>query len=124
MTSNWSRDEVDDVQTMSEDKDNGMDGKTCFGSCQDSDVDGKEFPRCEGSVDLLIKLLSLSGVEKASAKISAVDFTACWMCSVNPVGLSIAVGVSLCFIGLAWYQMWLLGVVLYKSLGRNLISHY
>ena len=39
---------------------------------------------------------------------SLLAFTACWMCSVGPVGLSIAVGVSLSFIGLTlmWYRMY------------------
>ena len=62
----WSGDKVDDVQEMSEGKDDKMDGETCSEWCQDSDVDGSEFPGCKGGVgDLLIKLLSLCGVEKA-----------------------------------------------------------
>ena len=63
MASNWSG---DDVQEMSGGKDDEMDGGTCSEWCQDSDVDGSEFPGCKGGVDdLLIKLLSLCGVEKA-----------------------------------------------------------
>ena len=43
MASNWSGDEVDDVQEMSEGKDDEMDGGTCSEWCQDSDVDGSEL---------------------------------------------------------------------------------
>ena len=51
-------DEVNDVQAMSEGKDE-MDRKICFESCQDSEVDGSEFPGVKGSVDdLSIMLLS------------------------------------------------------------------
>ena len=66
MASNWSGHEVDNVQEMSEVKDDEIDGETCSELCQDSDTDGSEFPGCKGRVDdLLIKLLSLCGVEKA-----------------------------------------------------------
>ena len=65
MASNWSGDKVDNVQEMSESKEDEMDGETCSESCQDSDVDGSEFPGCKGSVDgLFIKLLSFCGVVK------------------------------------------------------------
>ena len=63
MVCNWSGDKVDDVQDMSEVKDNKMDGEMCSESCQDSDIDGSEFPRCKGSGDDL--LLSFCGVEEA-----------------------------------------------------------
>ena len=44
---------------MSEGKDDKMNGETFSESCQDSDIDGSEFPECKNSVDdLLIKLLS------------------------------------------------------------------
>ena len=56
MACNWSGDEVDDVQEMSEVKDDEMGGEMCSEWCQDSDVEGSEFPGCKGSV--LIKLLS------------------------------------------------------------------
>ena len=48
---------MDDVQEMSE----VIDDEMCSESCQDSDVDGSEFPGCKGSV--LIKLLSFCGIE-------------------------------------------------------------
>ena len=43
---------------------------------------------------------------------SVPAFTACWMCSIGPVGLSITVGVSLCFMGLAlmWYDVYVVVV--------------
>ena len=63
MASNWSGDEVDDVQRMSEGEDDEIDGETSSESCQDSDVDGSEFPGCKGSVDdLLIKLSGFCGI--------------------------------------------------------------
>ena len=45
---------------------------------------------------------------------SLLAFTACWMCSVGPVGLSIAVGVSFSFIGLTlmWYRVYVVVVAL------------
>ena len=46
MAYNWSRDKVDDVQAMSEGKDDEMDKETCSELCQDSDIDGSEFPGC------------------------------------------------------------------------------
>ena len=50
---------MDYVQEMSEGKEDEMDAGTCSESCQDSDVDGSEFPGCRGGVeDLLITLLS------------------------------------------------------------------
>ena len=65
MACNWSGDEVDDVEEVCEGKDDEEDGETCSESCQDSDVDGSEFPGCKGSVgDFLIKLSSSCGVEK------------------------------------------------------------
>ena len=48
----WSGDKVDDMQRMSEGEDDEIDRETSSESCQDSDVDGSEFPGCEGSVDL------------------------------------------------------------------------
>ena len=39
------------------------DEDTCSELCQDSDVDGSEFPGCK--CDLLIQLLSFCGVEEA-----------------------------------------------------------
>ena len=66
MASNWSGDEVDNVQAKCECNDDEMDGETCCGSWQDSVVEGSEFPGCKGIVDnLLVKLLSFCGVEKA-----------------------------------------------------------
>ena len=97
MASNWSRHKVDDVQAMSEGKNDGMD------TVLDSDIDGSEVSGCEGSVDdLLIKLLSLRGM------VSLPDQCHKFHCSVCPVGFSIAVGVSLCFIGLTlmWYHVY------------------
>ena len=43
----WSVDDMDYVQEMSEGKDNEMYGETCSELCQDSDVDGSEFPGCK-----------------------------------------------------------------------------
>ena len=63
MVSNWSGDEVDALQGMSEGTDDEIDRETSSESCQDSDVDGSEFPGCVGSVnDVLVKLLSLCGI--------------------------------------------------------------
>ena len=55
MACNWSGDDVDDVQEMSEVIDNEMDGEMCSELCQDSNVDDSEFPGCKGSevVELL-----------------------------------------------------------------------
>ena len=41
MASNWSGDEVYDVQRMSEGEDDKIDRETSSESCQDSDVDGR-----------------------------------------------------------------------------------
>ena len=56
MCSVWSGDEVDYVQEMSEGKEGEMDAGTCSESCQDSDVDGSEFPGCRGGVEDLLVL--------------------------------------------------------------------
>jgi len=56
MCSVWSGDDVDYVQEMSEGE---GDAETGSESCQDSDIDGSEFPWCRGGVeDLLITFLS------------------------------------------------------------------
>ena len=47
MTGDW----LEDLLEMSEGRVDEMDGETCSESCQDSDVDGSEFPGCKGSVD-------------------------------------------------------------------------
>ena len=48
---------MDYVQEMSEGKENEMDTETYSESCQDSDIDGSEFPGCKvGVEDLLITL--------------------------------------------------------------------
>ena len=50
---------MDYVQEMSEGKEDEMDTGTCSESCQDSDVDGSEFPGCrDGVEDLLITFFS------------------------------------------------------------------
>ena len=50
---------MDYVQEMFEGKEDEMDARTCSGSCQDSDIDGSQFPGCRGGVeDLLITSLS------------------------------------------------------------------
>ena len=57
---------MDYVQEMSEGKEDEMDAGTCSESCQDSDVDGSEFPGCRGGVeDLLMTLLSFCCSQEA-----------------------------------------------------------
>ena len=44
---------------VQEGKEDEIDSETCSESCQDSDVDGREFPGCRGGVeDILMTLLS------------------------------------------------------------------
>ena len=63
MASVWSRESLDALLEMSEGKDDEMEGEACSESCQDSDLDGSEFPGCVGSVDeVLINMLGFCGI--------------------------------------------------------------
>ena len=48
---------MDYIQEMSEGKEDEMDAGTCSESCQDSDVDGSEFPGCRGYFDHVVEFL-------------------------------------------------------------------
>ena len=39
---------MDYIQEMSEGKEDVMDAETCSESCQNSDIDGSQFPGCKG----------------------------------------------------------------------------
>ena len=52
-----SRDEVDYLQEVSEGEEDEMNAGSCSESCQDSDIDGSEFPGCKGSIEDLVEFL-------------------------------------------------------------------
>ena len=77
-----------------------MDAGTCSESCQDSDIDGSEFPGRKGGVvtlDHVVEfLLWLRGMWVGRHE-NAKVLSACWMCSVGHLlhAESNAVGVPL-----------------------------
>ena len=64
MCSIWSGYDVDFIQEMSKGKEDEMDTEMCSESCQDSDLDGSEFPWCKSGllVTLFEFLLWLGGM--------------------------------------------------------------